>query len=325
MERTDIIMLLADSDIFRKWHWLSYHFSNLMAGRIHPLSDSVIDACLQCERRMPGFAEDFINRIAHIGGREKHIPDWEQILQQLSELHIITQASRWDWPDGTIFEHEPTTAGSQKNPEIRIITPDIELGIEVKTPAIFAHWEERSKNPFQFASRFAPREFIQDFAGENTATLPRDNPIKDFLISAEEKFAPFVSKNPDFIGLLFICWDDHIYEPISSLIQKHCGLLTENSFHRTETDSSVTYPSIAGIVVLRHLLQLIRACRDEPLTDNLKHPLDYGNHGELPWKAFFQNPSGHAVPEQVLECFDARIPTLEMGAEYRPQEFIMWV
>ena len=78
-------------------------------------------------------------------------------------------------------------------------------------------------------------------------------------------------------------------------------------------------------VVLRHLSQLIRACRDKPLTDNLKHPLDYGKHGEFPWKAFFQNPSGHAVPEQVLECFDAQLHTLEMGADYRPQEFIFWV
>ena len=198
MERTDIIKLLADSNMFRKWHWLSYHFNHLIAGRTQPLSEAVVNTCLQCERQMPGFAKEFIDRIANVGGRENHTPDCEQILQQLSELHIITQAIRWDWPDGTIFEHEPTTADSQKNPEIRIITSNIELGIEVKTPAIFAHWEERSKNPIQFASRFAPRELIKAIAGENPATLPRDNPIKDFLISAEEKFAPFVSKNSDF-------------------------------------------------------------------------------------------------------------------------------
>ena len=87
----------------------------------------------------------------------------------------------------------------------------------------------------------------------------------------------------------------------------------------------VTFPSVAGIVVLRHLSQLILACRDDPLMDNLKHPLDYGKRGDFPWKAFFQNPSGNAVPEQVLECFDARIPTIEMGAEYQPKEFISWV
>ena len=324
MDRTEIIMLLADSDIFRKWHWLSYHFSHLIAGGAHPLSESVVDACFQCERHMPGFAEKFINRIASIGGREKHTADWEQILQQLSELHIITQAIRWDWPNGTIFEHEPTTTGSQKNPEICIKTSDIELGIEVKTPAIFAHWAERSKNPIQFASRFAPREFIQEIAGDTPATLPRDNTIKDFLISAEEKYAPFVSKNPDFIGLLLICWDDHLYEPISCLIQERCGLLTENSYHRTESGTVVKYPSVAGVVVLRHLYQLIRACRDEPLMDNLRHPLDYGKQGKFPWKAFFQNPSGNVVPQRVLECFDAQIPTIEMGAEYQPLEYISW-
>ena len=324
MERKDIIKQFAESNMFRKWHWLRYHFGELIAGNRQPLADSVVDACLHCERKMPGFAEEFTLRIANIGGRPRHTPDWEQLLQHLAELHIFAQAIRWSWPDGTIFEHEPTAPGSLKKPELRITTTDIELGIEVKTPAIFAHWEKRSENRIQIPSRVEPKDSVQAIARDSPVTLPRDNPIKDYLISAEEKFSPFVSRNLKFLGLLFICWDDYVYEPISSLANERSGLLTENSFHRTEAGSAITFPSVAGIVVLRHLSQLIRACREEPLMDNLRHPLDYGKYGEFPWKAFFQNPIGNAVPKQVLECFDARKLNREMGAEYQPQDVIFW-
>ena len=324
VERGDLIELLAETKMFREWHWFRYHFSHSIRGQPNALADSVLDACLMCEKEMPGFAEEFVARIGSVGGREKHLPDWEQLLQQLSELHIVAQTIRWPWPSGTSFEHEPTGRSSPKRPELCVTAPGLELGIEVKTPAIFEHWARRSNAPLQFPSRSMPRNLVESVAGESSATLPRDNPVKDFLASAEEKFAPFVSENPDFIGLLFICWDDYLYEPISSLSHERCGLLTENSFHRGKDGSAVTFPSVAGVIVLRHLYQLIRACREEPLMDGIEHPLDYGSHGRFPWKAFFQNPHGNAVPTHILRCFDARVPTRHMGAEYQALDFIAW-
>ena len=38
-----------------------------------------------------------------------------------------------------------------------------------------------------------------------------------------------------------------------------------------------------------------------------------------------QNPVGHTVPQAVLDCFDARSPAIELGAEYQPAEMISWV
>jgi hypothetical protein len=54
-------------------------------------------------------------------------------------------------------------------------------------------------------------------------TLPRDNPVKDFLVSADAKFEHFKETDANFIGVLVIIWDDFIYEPISSLISESAG------------------------------------------------------------------------------------------------------
>lgn len=325
MDEKQLLDVIASSKIFTSWHWFSYHFGNRSNGRLHPLAESVIEACLLCDRKMPGYAIQFIERLAAVSGREKHMPDWEQLLQQLAELHIISRVVGWYGEGEATFKLEPTTQGSNKNPEIVFSTAKYTVGVEVKAPAIFKHWESRSGNPVQFASRFAPRDIIEKMAGGQPSTLPRDNPIKDFLISANEKFAGFVLNDPEFIGVLVICWDDYIYEPISSLIQSDSGLLTDNSFFRREDGRPHRFENISGIIVIRHLYQLVRACRSEPLIDSISHPLDYGQQGKFPWKAFIQNPYGKSVPKEVLECFDGREPCDEMGAEYRPQEFIMWI
>ncbi|MES2898672.1 MAG: hypothetical protein V4723_03035 [Pseudomonadota bacterium] len=274
---------------------------------------------------MPGYARQFIERLAGVSGRANHMPDWEQLLQQLAELHVISRVSSFYSCGECTFKLEPTALGSNKNPEIVVSTATYSLGVEVKAPSIFKHWESRSENPNQFASRFASKDIIMEMADGRTATLPRDNPVKDFLISANQKFAGFALNDPRFIGVLVICWDDFIYEPISSLIQPDCGLLTENSFFAGPDGRPYRFENVAGIVVIRHLYQLVLACRDEHLMDGISHPLDYGQMGKPPWKAFFQNPHGRLVPGEVIQCFDAREVCDEMGAEYRPQEFIMWL
>ena len=196
----------------------------------------------------------------------------------------------------------------------------------MKTPALFTHAENRARNPTQIASRFAPKEVIDAIVKpESGVTMPRDNPVKDYLISAEAKFEPFRRVDADFFGILVIVWDDFIYEPISALLQTDSGLFTTDSFFRAKDGNAATFPSIAGVVVIRHLHQLFRACRDEPLMDGCRHPFDYGQEGKFPWKAYVQNPWGPKVPQEVVQALDARPPADDMGAEYRPQELVMWI
>lgn len=326
MTRHDLLQLVAESKLFKHWHWFQYHFERSLKGRPHALAESVIAACLACESRSKGYASAVIERLANVGGRDRHLPDWEQLLQQLAELHVVHRILTWDWPAGTTFAVEPHGEGSKKNPEIVASLPHLRVGIEVKAPALFAHAENRGKNPTQIASRFAPKEAIDALTKpELGVTMPRDNPVKDYLISAEAKFEPFRKVDSGFFGILVIVWDDFIYEPISALLQKDSGLFTTNSFFRGDDGSAVTFPSIAGVVVIRHLNQLFRACRDEPLMDGCRSPLDYGQEGKFPWKVYVQNPCGPIAPPEALKALDARPPSDDMGAEYRPQELVMWI
>jgi hypothetical protein len=326
MTRHDLFQIIAGSRLFQQWHWFRYHFSHSLNGFPHPLAESIIDACLVGESKSKGFAKATIERLASVGGREKHLPDWEQLLQQLAELHVVHRVLTWNWPAGTTFEIEPHGEGSKKNPEVVVSLPHLRIGFEVKAPSLFAHAENRGKNPTQIASRFAPRDVIDAMAKPGSGvTMPRDNPIKDYLISAESKFEPFRRNDANFFGVLVIVWDDFIYEPISALLQPDSGLFTQNSFFRDLDGNAETFPSISGVVAIRHLNQLLRACRDEQLMDGCRGPFDFGERGKFPWKVFIQNPWGPATPEQAIEALDARPPQDDMGAEYHPQEYIMWI
>lgn len=326
MTRQDLLRMIEESALFKQWHWFRYHFGRTLSGLPHPLAESVISACIACESKAKGVSRTVIERLAAVGGRERHQPDWEQLLQQLAELHIVHRVLTWNWPAGTTFALEPNANGSKKNPEIVASLPHMRIGFEVKAPSLFTHAENRSKNPTQIASRFAPKAVIDALTDSASGvTMPRDNPVKDYLISAEAKFEPFRRTDADFFGVLVIVWDDFIYEPISALVQTESGLFTENSFFKGTDGGVVTFPSVAGVVVIRHLNQLFRACQDRPLMDGCRHPLDYGRDGQFPWKVYIQNPWGPKVPQEAIAVLDARPPTDDMGAEYRPQEFIMWI
>ncbi|MBK8067525.1 MAG: hypothetical protein IPK27_07800 [Rhodanobacteraceae bacterium] len=326
MTRSELAAAILGSEIFTSWHWFRYHFSHELYGVGHPLAGGFMDAALECEARMPGYANEVVRRIASLGGREKHLPDWEQLLTILAELYVVAQIARWPWPAGTSFESEPTAQGSRKNPEIAVRLNGSTYAYEVKTPCLFSHQEARRTNPIQIASRYVDAAVLPRIVGGTQLyTPPRDNPIKDFLKSAEEKFRPFASSITSFTGILVICWDDFVYEPISALEHPQCGLLTDNSYFTGNDGIPVTFPSVGGVVVVRHLHQLFRACRDEPVGDGLRGPFDYGYPENFPWKSFHQNPIAPPVPNAAIECLHARSPALEMGTEYFPKEYVMWL
>ena len=159
---------------------------------------------------------------------------------------------------------------------------------------------------------------------DSDITLPRDNPVKDFLISANEKFDVFKAEHELFQGVLAIVWDDHIYEPISSLLNEASGLFTERSFAKDENGNVLHFPNVDAVVLIRHLHQLVRAAGDRPLPDSLKHAMDYGRDGEFPPKAYIPNPHGAGVSEKVQEAFQAYPPSPTMGSEYVPSNVVWW-
>lgn len=325
MTKDELLALISGSKIFQHWHWFTWHFQHQLNGVPNLLADSIIDACLVCEERIPGYAERTMSMIANIGGREKHLPDWEQLLQILAELMVVSRVLAQDWDDTTTFEAEPAVQKGGRNPEIVIRNQSITLAVEVKAPALFAHQENRTTNPEQIASRFASQEQIQQLLDDpEKATLPRDNPVKDFLVSAQSKFEQFKGEE-NFVGVLVIVWDDFIYEPLSSLLHPGSGLLTENSFYKDSENKPVLFESVGAVVVIRQLHQMVRACRDEPLADGLVSPLQYDIPHGFPPKVIVANGATDAVIGHLLDIFQASPPDQTMGAEYTPKELIWWI
>ncbi|GJQ47847.1 hypothetical protein [Candidatus Kuenenia stuttgartiensis] len=309
----DLYQHIFESKIFSNWHYYAYHFDYRRRGSDHPFAQSIVNACIDCNKKLPGFAKGFIDAIASISGREKYESHYEQLLQRISELHVIHKLLTYEWPFEAIFQWEPTTQTSKKKPELNIEGGSKTFGIEVKAPSLLSHIKILQSNPTQLSARnFTNDEIEQLPDAEKGITYPRDNPLKDFLISAESKFRPFKEENPEFSGVLVVVWDDFIYEPISALLHEKSGLFTPNSF---DPDKN-TFPNVDGVVLIRHLHQLMRAAGDRPL--------DYGRDGEYPPKVFISNPYGNGVSKSLLECLQAYTPSKEMGAEYSTSDLIWW-
>jgi hypothetical protein len=323
MNDTELYDYILASDIFKKWHWFNYHFSRRLFDSKHPLAESFIESCILCDQKIPGFAKKMVDDIAALSGNEKFEPHYEQLLQKLAELFIIRQVVTFDWGTEIVIEYEPTAGSSKKNPEIVVKAKEYTVGIEVKAPALFSHIRVRKSTSIQIVAR-SPygKHAIQE---GKTVTLPRDNPIKDFLISADGKFEQFKIENPAFLGLLVIVWDDHVYEPITSLLHPAAGLFTPNSFAKDSNNQPFQFVRLDGVILVRHLHQLLSSSRDEPLMDGCKHPFDYGIDGQFPPKIFIPTPKGNTVPPVILDCFQAKPRNPLMGAEYIPTDFVHWV
>jgi len=289
---------LAGEKTSQHWHWFTYHFERIDdSGRGQPLAASVVNALVTCDSAMPGYAAKSLATMGAIGGNEKVLPHYDQLLQYLAELHVVLQAVSFDWGAPVRFLLEPTAEGSKKNPALTVECGGVIFGIEVKAPALRAHAELRGTNRTQVPSRGFTSDMLDQLKGtDEKLTLPRDNPVKDFLVSANAKFESFKKRDASFVGILVIVWDDHVYEPISSLLHKHSGLFTPQSFHVDSTGKAVTYPNVDGVFVIRQLHQLVRATRELPLGDGRVDPLEFGEAGSFPFKIFIQNPHGNLVP-----------------------------
>jgi hypothetical protein len=324
MKRDDVIDLFLRSQLSQRWHWYAWQFTSYLSGREHPFAGSIVDACLEVENKLPGFAAEFATRLGSISGRAHDRRDYQQLLQQLAELLVIRQVVTFAWRDEAQFEYEPRGPGSKKNPELVVCCGDARFGIEVKAPALLDHQEKRAANPVQLPSRAVSRDMAESLIGGAAATLPRDNPVKDFLLSAEAKFAPFRLLPETFYGILVIVWDDHIYEPISALQGSGAGLFTQNTFARLPDGGPNTFAHVDAVIVLRHLHTFHQAAAAHPVFD-ASHALDYGRDQEFPPKAYIQNPAGQVLPEIALRCFQAYPPGPELGAEYLPTDMVLWV
>jgi len=265
-----------------------------------------------------------IDRLASISGKEGYLPHYEQLLQVLAEIYIFNQAATYFHKEDEVeFIYEPTRGDSRKNPEFIIKTKDYDIGIEVKQPSLIEHINKRGEKPYQVSIRLPFVDTLGERFGRENITLPRDNPVKDFLISADAKFKNF-KKSKNFFSVLFIIWDDFIYEPISALIGEPSGLFREDSFAKDCNGNPLNFVNVDAVFIDRHLIQFINASRDSELLYQKKHAMDYGYKKEFPYKVVIPNPTGQKIPDEIIDCFQMWSCSHELGAEYVPSDFIMW-
>lgn len=305
-------------------HLFSYHFNkyNLRINK-NPFSNSIILNCCYIEKRIKGYSKKFIKKIASF--KEKNLEHYDQLLQFSAELIVIAHLAKTldsEW----IFKEEPTATGSRKNPEISVSNGKITLLVEVKSPRFHEFQKIRTQTGVQLPSRINGfQEMAKSVYGANPS-LPRDNIIKDFLISADTKFKNFKLEDKNILSVLVIVWDDYIYEPISSLKNDFSGLLTEQSYYKDKNEKAVKFKNIDNIVLLRNMTEVVNCTRQDVYpTSGLSHPLDYGEKGvALPKSLFTVNQ--HDKEDFILDLFECiRQVDLEDFADYRVQDLIMWM
>jgi hypothetical protein len=101
--------------------------------------------------------------------------------------------------------------------------------------------------------------------------------------------------------------------------------LTENSFARDAAGEPLRFPSVDGIVLVRHLHQFANAAAEKPLVDSIGHALDYGRAGDFPPKAYVRNPYGAGLPEDLLDALQASDYRHIPGAEYSATDLVLWM
>jgi hypothetical protein len=323
MNREEIIAeFLARVSAAPDSHVMWWMMDQLAKGNIVDFHAGLIAALVTIDRVSPGYAVEQISRIAYI---PTPINDTarESLYQIVAEIYCTFGAVEVaDHSGSTVhFKHEPAIAKG-KNPEFESRSRGHWYSVEVKTPSLIAFRRVRTDKDVQITTRL-PR----DIFAQEPKTLPRDNPVKDFLISANAKFEQYSQIRPDAFRILTIVWDDFAHEAIAALTSPVSGLLTSNSFFRLSDGTSVKFPFIDGIVVCRYQHWILRAFSNaEPMLDPRFGPVIFMQyHVPQPPKAFIQNPDGRLIPKEIVQALNARPVEYCEGSEYRPVELIFWM
>jgi len=314
--------------MFTEWHWLRYHFQGLAKGTFSALSFDFLYRCRLIETKIPGFTATTIDRMASICGREKFEPHYEQLLQLLAEVVIFYRLVEGFLGQPVEFHWEPTTTKSSKNPELMLVHKEWSALIEIKCPSMFDHMRNAAKNDAQLGARIADPARFDAMSTSGKATRPVDNKLKDYLVSAESKFAPFRDRIPKPTTFLCVVWTQYLFEAISPLINGLSGLFTEQSFYRAADGQPVVFDSVDAVIVSDHLQTIINGTREKQLPHGYGTPLDYGAFLMLGFQhpLLVENPrtsDTHAHP--VVAVLGAQHPNETDDPRAKPLDFVMWL
>lgn len=305
--------------------WLSYH---LHRGAPSEFGRNLLGALRDIDGAIPNLGTRLISELAAI----RHVPaaddaaawqaGFQQLLQLLAEVLVIRALCNAGWPEGAVLQYEPVNPTTGRRPELSVELGDQILLIEVKCPALIDHQNRRVGAEYHLPARGVAGELFLARGEPARLALPRDNAVKDFLISADEKFRGF-SQTKSVSGVLVIVWDQHLYEPISSLRHPESGLFTDNSFARTAAGDRLPFDAVGGAVVLEGLERLGAAAQETERAD-ATDPFSVNPRG-MP-SAWCPNRPDAVLHAGIGEALAAQpIEDLDRFAQYRPQDIIFWI
>lgn len=300
-------------------HWLTVH---LTAGAPTRFGNQLLDALADCEMASPGIGAALTDGLAAI----RYVPHavdpkawqagFEQLIQKFAEILVLRVLLVADWPNGTRFAFEPANPTTGSKPELAIDTARGLYLFEVKCPSMIDHQARRRANSSQLPVR-SPLGASPDMRGD--VTLPRDHVFKEFLESAQSKFANF-SKKPT-TALLIVLWNAHMYEAIAVLTHEQAGLLTAGSWH-VRDGQRVAFDAVDGVIVLNHHGILVAAAQERPA--RRQDPFLLGGEGQPP-NVWCPNLGRADLEPFLANTFDAwPAEAAAIAAEYAPMEFVMW-
>lgn len=302
-------------------HFLRYHFSKKTG-----FARRFIFFLYALDKAAPGTAIKIIKKIGEIRGRERE--KYEQVVQALCELVIAKKfLDSFPTKKGYVYEWEPVDLNG-KNPEFMISSDKWRLLVEVKCPSLFEYEEKNRNAKGQVVGRFPHvKDVTEGLYGKGTIALPLDNKIKDFITSAEKKFASFSEIDLPTYGLLFVCWGQRMFEAITPLSNPGCGLLTERSFNKPNGEIA-RYPHVNGVIVTQHQYFLQEILAERSFDGNFEG-LEYGEYwtpGSPPNPTFCRNPWSKMVSPAIFEKVLQTVPAgMSLDPTSQEMDFIHWL
>ncbi|MGF1277946.1 hypothetical protein [Acetobacter pasteurianus] len=301
-------------------HLLDFHFYNTTN-----IALSISKAISDIDNRENGIKSKLIKSFLDIKYKKElslneKTKRFEQLVQLISELSVLQCVCNIDWPAGSTFEYEPK-APNGKRPEFKVETDNTIYLFEVKAPSLIDHKTKRTNNTFQMPYRHHSEIFENFKELYGGVTLPKDNPIKDFLLSAQDKFSSF-SKEKEVISILVVVWDSHMYEATAPLVNQFNGLLTENNWFGIEKIKDVD-----GVIVVNKMDYIINDLMSQHVT-GIPGNIEI-KQGDMP-NVFAANVRGKKVPEFIISAFNSFDashikPEDWIGADYAPLDMVMWI
>lgn len=302
--------------------WLDYHLNQAHPTRF---GLQIIAALAFCESRQNALGCQFATELAAIPyhpsaiDRARWIAGFEQLIQKLAELIVLRSICSVQWIEPFKITIEPTNVSTGKKPDFVVHEAAKKWLFEVKCPAFHAYQDKRRNNAHQLPVRSFLHELFSD--APDGLTLPRDNVVKDFLASADQKFRDFDGDSTS--SILAIVWDSHIYEATSILKHEHSGLLTDKSWF-AHNGSVIQFASVDHVIVINRLDDLVCAAQ-EGVSSLDSEPFVLGGPTSLP-SVWCPNVHADELEQRICEPFDAwPFDGTGVAADYALTDYVMWL